>query len=269
MKTVKYKFLLLLIVSLYMGCEIDNYDAPNGGLYGQIIDAATGEPVQQPVPSEQGLRLRFYEAGKENSREQHFYAQMDGSYRNSHIFNGPIRLVLEQRNFFPVDTIDILVNGQTGKDIKVIPYTRIQVEGMEWKDTVSVRFTLYREKNRSYEKHKLMQYCILWHASPYVDNQMVNHTGKISQILDTIPDDEILDSHYSIGLNLSVEANRELLKSKMPLIKGNGNLIYFRIAVITAETLETINRDGSLSISRISYTNYSQVYPLQIPLNFF
>ena len=39
---------LLVVIALvvsFSSCEKDNYDAPNGGLYGLIIDQQTGKPV--------------------------------------------------------------------------------------------------------------------------------------------------------------------------------------------------------------------------------
>ena len=47
------KIVILLSVMLFMvACEndIDNYDAPNGGVHGTIYDKETNEPIPMPVP---------------------------------------------------------------------------------------------------------------------------------------------------------------------------------------------------------------------------
>ena len=42
------------------GCgDLDNYDAPDGGIHGKVIDANTGEVVLQPVNASTGLRIRL------------------------------------------------------------------------------------------------------------------------------------------------------------------------------------------------------------------
>ncbi|MDR2058434.1 MAG: DUF3823 domain-containing protein [Dysgonamonadaceae bacterium] len=248
-----YSFTCLLVY-LFTACEIDNYEPPTGGLYGQIVDAETGDPVPQPLPSEGGLRLRFYEADRENAIEQHFYAQADGSYKNTHLFNGPVRLVLEQRNFFPIDTVELNIQGQTKKDIEVIPYARIKVKSLQADgNLITAGFTIERSKNRSYERLHLSQYLLLWHASPYIDRQTVNFSGQISTGFPDEPD--ALNRLHDVALDLSDDTNRKLLKEKANIISGNGNIIYIRLCLITYD-------ESSDAI----YANYSSTYPIKIAL---
>ena len=49
MKTKYLIGIIVLIGGILAACEKDNYDAPNGGLYGLIIDQQTGKPVPLPV----------------------------------------------------------------------------------------------------------------------------------------------------------------------------------------------------------------------------
>ena len=44
MKTKYLIGIIVLIGGILAACEKDNYDAPNGGLYGLIIDQQTGKP---------------------------------------------------------------------------------------------------------------------------------------------------------------------------------------------------------------------------------
>ena len=48
--------LTALFACFVAACEndIDNYDAPNGGVYGTIYDKETNEPVPMPVPGSSG-----------------------------------------------------------------------------------------------------------------------------------------------------------------------------------------------------------------------
>ena len=50
--------LTALFACFVAACEndIDNYDAPNGGVYGTIYDKETNEPVPMPVPGSSRIR---------------------------------------------------------------------------------------------------------------------------------------------------------------------------------------------------------------------
>jgi hypothetical protein len=241
-----------------LACEIDNYNAPDGGLQGRIIDEETGENVPQPVPSDFGLRLRFYEAGRENSLEQHFYAQNDGSFCNSQIFNGPIRLVLEQRNFLPLDTLYIHIQGQTQCDIQVIPYLRFHtkhtlLDGHK----ITIRFSVSRSDKVTTGNCKIKECRLLWNASPQIDNQSVNYAGVVLLSL-LYPDEQFLSDAHTMQLDLSTIDNQVQLKRLAHLIRGNGNRIYLRLCAIT---LEETDNDSNY------YYNYSEIIPIQIDIN--
>ena len=51
--------LTALFACFVAACEndIDNYDAPNGGVYGTIYDKETNEPVPMPVPGSSGVMM--------------------------------------------------------------------------------------------------------------------------------------------------------------------------------------------------------------------
>ncbi|GHT72793.1 hypothetical protein AGMMS50262_02620 [Bacteroidia bacterium] len=240
---------LFINILLFVSCEIDNYDAPDGGLYGQILDIETGEAVPQPVPSDFGLRLRFYEAGRDNSLEQHFYAQTDGSFRNSRIFNGPVRLVVEQRNFFPVDTLLVQIQGQTKRNILVLPYARVSIDHASVnQQLITVRFSINRSEQVATGNYEIVQCNLLWNVSPYIDNQTANYAGFYSLLL----------SANNQELDLSTADNQAQLRRLANVIQGNDNRIYLRICVITED-----KTDSAL------YYNYSEIVPVQLNIQSF
>ena len=59
MKTKYLIGIIVLIGGILAACEKDNYDAPNGGLYGLIIDQQTGKPVPLPVEGSTGTIIRI------------------------------------------------------------------------------------------------------------------------------------------------------------------------------------------------------------------
>jgi hypothetical protein len=252
--------LATLLLLLIFACEIDNYEPPGGGLHGRIFDVETGENVPQPVPSDFGLRLRFYEAGsKDNPMEQHFYAQTDGSFRNSHLFNGPIRLALEQRNFLPVDTIDIVIEGQTQCDIPVVPYLRFHIDhAASDGHKATVRFSISRSNDAAFQYCKITECQLLWNVSPAVDNQTVHYAGKATESALYRSDAELLSDAYAMELDFSSTDHQQQIKQLAPLIRGNGNLIYLRLCATTSE---------STGNDRNYYYNYSEVIPIEINIH--
>lgn len=78
MKTKYLIGIIVLIGGILAACEKDNYDAPNGGLYGLIIDQQTGKPVPLPVEGSTGTIIRIMEIGTKATQPVGFYAkQMD------------------------------------------------------------------------------------------------------------------------------------------------------------------------------------------------
>ena len=55
--------LIALLFGLVTACEneIDNYEAPNGGVYGSIYDKETHEPIPMPVAGSSGVMISLYE----------------------------------------------------------------------------------------------------------------------------------------------------------------------------------------------------------------
>lgn len=127
MNNIRY-ILFLMVLIFVSSCEIDNYDAPNGELYGTFIDVETNEPVQSEIV--QGTVIQLIELGwAENPTNitQTLLVQNDGTYRNSMIFEGEYRISAVQGNFQPVTPIETFeIKGSTKLDFSVTPFLRIK-----------------------------------------------------------------------------------------------------------------------------------------------
>ena len=100
---LKYTMQVLLACCTlsFVACGLDNYDAPDGGIKGSVIDSTTGELVPQPVNATTGMRVRLTQQDWEVEAEsQLFYAQEDGQFINGQLFDGEYTMALEQTNFF-------------------------------------------------------------------------------------------------------------------------------------------------------------------------
>ena len=60
----KISLLLMAVCSLcFTSClsDMDNYESPNGGIKGQILDAETNEPIPLPVQGSTGVIINMFE----------------------------------------------------------------------------------------------------------------------------------------------------------------------------------------------------------------
>jgi len=273
----------LVVVYLLSGCRIDNYVAPSSEVYGWILDSKTGEPVPQPVEAETGLKMRLYEAGPIGSRAQDFYALKDGSFKNAMLYDGPFKLTMEATNFFPVDTIYLNLKGSTLQNISVTPFCRINVGSIalsgdsivevvrnnagliveqKWrlKKEVVLSFSLERDSNMNC---KLMELDVYWNVSPSIDKNSVNFKGALVSTISGFMDESLLAEKKIFENTIDFETGEHALKlqSYIQIVKGNKNLVYFRIAAKTSFPYFNASDAGTL------YTNYSKVYALELPLD--
>jgi hypothetical protein len=117
--------------------EIDNYDAPDETLQGEVVDVATGEPVLTDQGSE-GIRVRLLELSwGANATYQDFNCMPNGTFQNTKLFKGNynirvdgpfIPLVREDENGVPLadesKTTDI--RGVTKVKFEVQPFLKVE-----------------------------------------------------------------------------------------------------------------------------------------------
>tara|TARA_R110002111_G_scaffold101349_4_gene157067 strand:+ start:468 stop:1172 length:705 start_codon:yes stop_codon:yes gene_type:complete len=125
---IKLKYIIVIMVTsgFLTSCdltELDNLDAPNAGLFGSIIDADTGELVEQDII--RGGELQIWEQDIPNVTPQALNYNVDGTYKDSKLFAADYKVIPLRTNFQPIDTILVNVEGQTELDLVVTPYVRI------------------------------------------------------------------------------------------------------------------------------------------------
>ena len=122
--------LTALFACFVAACEndIDNYDAPNGGVYGTIYDKETNEPVPMPVPGSSGVMMSLYEQNTGATASVDFRARQDGTFEHTKVFNGSYRIQAKDGPFVGVCEGYVTVNGQTQVDLYTIPFSRISLD---------------------------------------------------------------------------------------------------------------------------------------------
>lgn len=134
MKKLYYIFGLSAL--LFSSCgyfEYDNYDAPDSGLEGVVVDKKTNEPLQAEAAN--SYKVEYYEmsweeAGHANTQSQFFWGKADGTFLNTKIFAGEYRITLKEGAFHaPQPEIHDLEKGELTKlHYAVVPYARVSID---------------------------------------------------------------------------------------------------------------------------------------------
>lgn len=137
---------VLLGSAVLTGCKKDNYEAPNAGLFGKLVDKTTNAAV--PVQTLNGAVLRYYQLqyGTNNPNPINASVHHDGTYENAMLFSGKYKIVAEGP-FYYNDTITVDVNGRTEKDIMVKPFLHVTATTEVTGNSVTIKYTVKRNDN--------------------------------------------------------------------------------------------------------------------------
>ncbi len=208
--------------------ELDNYDAPNGGIKGQILDAETNEPIPLPVQGSTGAIINLFELNTDATMSVDFYAKYDGTYEHSQVFNGEYNVVVNGPFVSPCES-KVTIKGQTTLDLKATPYARIDASVSASGTSIDIRYDVTKT-NDSYTVSEVYGY---WNFAPGVDNGSANYAGKVT----------VNESSGTITFDLSNDKNYQ---DNLHKITANGNKIYVRIG---AKTGNAVNYSKILTVT--------------------
>jgi hypothetical protein len=136
-----------LFVSFLVGCQMDNYEAPNAHLYGKILDVTSNLSVPQQTLNGAQFKLVQLEYSSQTANPITSYFHADGSYDNKLIFSGKYKVVL-MGPFSYQDTVVAVVSGETNLDIKVKSYLNVTATvDKVFADSVQVSYTVKSNGN--------------------------------------------------------------------------------------------------------------------------
>lgn len=107
-------------MAVAVSCAVDTYDLPGETICGTLRDADGNQLItEQP----NGFTVRLQEAGASTYID--FWGKPDGTYRNTKVFAG--RYTVEPRDgaFFPVDPVEVDIEGELVLDFEIVPYLYI------------------------------------------------------------------------------------------------------------------------------------------------
>lgn len=234
MKNIIYVLGFIFFVSLN-SCEneIDNIDAPQGGLFGTVYDMETDEPIPLPVEGSGGTMVSLFEIGTGAAASIDFRANADGTYTNNRVFNGDYR-VFVNGPFIGVCEGYTTVNGQTQFDLKATPFSRIEASAtISERNQVEINYKV----NKSDESFNLTNVSLMWNYSPRVDQSNSNYVTKIAK------------GNAAEGVHTFELANDKDFVENFYKIKANGNRIYVRVSATVnsivnySKTIELVAND--------------------------
>lgn len=212
-KLINILFLTAIIFSTSCENDIDNYDAPNGGIRGTIYDIETNEPIPLPVQGTAGVLVNLYEQNTNATQSVDFRAKQDGTFENSQIFNCEYKVVVNGPFVDKCEGV-VSVNGATQFDLKATPYSRINIEAsVDDNNQVSITYIV----NKTNPSYTVSEVSFLWNFAPGVDINSSNYATRVNaklvsgtHVFDLPKDSKFTENYYKI--------------------KSNKNKIYVRVA---------------------------------------
>jgi hypothetical protein len=225
--TLKKIVFLLIIGAFLASCEIDNYDEPNGGIYGTLTDKITNETFQSEQPD--GFNLKLFEKGGRMNSPIIFSGKPDGTFENAWIFQNEYKIIATEGAFFSVDTVVVKVGERTEVNFEVVPFLAVadvSVQAGSGKVTSSYKIL------RSQVGDKIIERKTLVSRVPAASNVVFDFKSETD--LSGISDTDILTAQFTDEIT-------DLPSGKY----------YVRIAARTDNGLNKYN--------------YSKVFPVSIP----
>lgn len=198
--------IVLLFTVFFASCEndIDNYDAPNGGIRGVILDKETNEPIPLPVQGGSGVIINLFEQNTGASKSVDFRAKQDGSYENTQVFNADYKVVVNGPFVEPCEGL-VTIKGQTEFNLSATPYSRVSIQAsVDTNNKLTISYNAVPSNNT----YTISEISVMWNFAPGVDINTSNYATKAvlnsasgSHIFDLPNDSEFKNNHYKIVAN--------------------------------------------------------------------
>lgn len=189
----------LLLLVLFTGCGLDNYDEPGSLLTGKVV--YNGEAIHVRGTAER-VRLQLYQDGYQKYEPIDVFVGQDGSF-SAMLFDGTYKMVTRNNNGPWVNSRDITtfaVRGNTVQNMEVTPYYTITNANMKVAggESVTATFTV----NQIVQDREIDRIILLVNKTQFVDDeyrvQRVDYTGG-----------DIQKGPVSYSFDLSDEAKNE------------------------------------------------------------
>ena len=196
MKNIANLFLLSLWVVCFGACEMDNYDAPDAAVIGQVYDH-NGKPLQTAL-GQGNMKIRIKEISYANGdpnivvTEQNLNMMMDGSFKNTRLFKGTYEMWPFETCGYPCEEEQMKVvelkSGKTAEvDFTITPYLTLEWVDAPYQDAdgflwASFKFTRNAKEGYDMPDVEKAQMIIGTTVSCAADGRYTDNTVAITNI---------------------------------------------------------------------------------------
>lgn len=210
---------LLMLLVLFTGCGLDNYDEPKSMLRGKVV--YNGEPVQVRGTDER-VRLQLYQDGYQRRDPIDVFVTQDGSF-SALLFDGEYKMVTRNGNGPWVnsrDTTLVTIKGGTDVNFEVTPFFTISNAALTLSGTtMNATFNI----NRVVADAEIDRVLLLLSKTAFVDDGFNIQRADFTQNLTTGT------VNYSMELNDKAKESPILYARVCVWTKGADQGIYSRV----------------------------------------
>ncbi|GAA4310441.1 DUF3823 domain-containing protein [Compostibacter hankyongensis] len=219
--------LAISVLAAFASCtkNTDNYNPPDAGIHGAVVDAITGDSLQSEQPN--GFRIRLIDEGYQDATPIDFWGMADGSFENSKVFSGTYKVVPIEGAFFPADTQEVAIKGMVEVQFKVTPFLTITASAAAEEGQIVTKYRISRDSVG--DKITVCKSLVSTH--PTISNSIFDKA--VTHDLTGTDDNEILATEFT---------------DTLPGLEG-GKTYYVRIAAATNNALNKYNYSRIIKIT--------------------
>jgi len=233
-KIISAIFILLTAVTISSCSKEDNYDGPDAAFSGRLLDNDSKENF---LTETGGIQIKLEELSwSATPTPQYIPSKPDGTFEDTKLFSGHYRVTPVNGAFWPVEGVELDINGTTNHDFALVPYLRIreleqQLEGT----TLIMRFKLSAPVEANLPK--------ILDIKPFVNiSEYVGAGATISQYTDP--------NKIDVNASWSDEIGNKTYEIRVPNLK-TARTFYARVGVRVDDSYKQFN--------------YSQIIEVKVP----
>lgn len=227
---------IILILFIFTSCsKTDNLPGPNAAFRGNFIDKTDGK--NNLLTETGGAQIKLEELSwSATPTPQYIPSKSDGSFEDTKLFRGHYRVTPTNGAFWPVEGIEMDLNGNDSHDFELTPYLKIiNFSHTLFGDTLIMKFNLAAPVTQGLPS--------LIDIKPFVNvDDYVGSAATISQYTDP--------NKVDISSNWSDEIAARLYEVRVPNLK-QGRTFYARVGVRVNDSYKQFN--------------YSEIIEVKVP----
>ncbi|SDF50943.1 DUF3823 domain-containing protein [Chitinophaga filiformis] len=233
-KIIKGLFVLLTAMMVSSCTKEDNFDGPNAAFKGRLLDNDSKENF---LTETGGVQIKLEELSwSATPTPQYIPSKSDGTFEDTKLFSGHYRVTPVNGAFWPVEGIEMDINGTATQDFTLTPYLRITQFTHELQGTTLImRFKLSAPVETGLPR--------ILDVKPFVNtSEYVGSGATISQYTDP--------NKIDINSSWSADIAAKTYEIQVPNLKTT-RTFYARVGVRVDDSFKQFN--------------YSQIIEVKVP----